>query len=91
MRTAVEGLGAKFQRNRAYYGVRLGLTQLAYGDEKEACGAVRAVLPMFRDVKCGRAHVRLRQFCKAIESSSRPDAKDVLDYARHLDIAWQVA
>src|SRR5688572_24592545 len=29
MRAAVDGLGAKFQRNRAYYGVRLGLAHLA--------------------------------------------------------------
>jgi len=87
MQSAVTGLGAKFQRNRAYYSVRLGLSLLAEGDQVRACQVVTPVLPLFKEVRSGRAHARLRDFCHQIQAATAPAARDFLGQVRALQIA----
>ncbi|MFC4110424.1 helix-turn-helix domain-containing protein [Micromonospora zhanjiangensis] len=86
MQSAVDGLGAKFQRNRAYYSVRLGLSLLAEGDQDRACQVVVPVLPLFKQVRSGRAQARLREFCHQIRDSTSPAARDVVGQARALQV-----
>jgi tetratricopeptide (TPR) repeat protein len=89
MQSAVDGLGAKFQRNRAYYSVRLGLALMAEGDQTRACEVVAPVLPLFKEVRSGRAHVRLGEFCRQLQASTSPAARDLLERANIRYIAGQ--
>jgi tetratricopeptide (TPR) repeat protein len=91
MQVAVDGLGPKFQRNRAYYSVRCGQSLLAQGDEAQACAVMRPVLPLFTDVRSGRAQTRLADFCAAIEHSRRPEARELLDHAHGLGLVGSAA
>ncbi|MBX7268012.1 helix-turn-helix domain-containing protein [Micromonospora sp. Llam7] len=91
MQAAVDGLGAKFQRNRAYYSVRLGLSLLAEGDQTRACHIVAPVLPLFKDVRSGRANARLREFCHQLQTSTAPAARDLLGQVHTLQITGQPA
>jgi tetratricopeptide (TPR) repeat protein/transcriptional regulator with XRE-family HTH domain len=91
MQSAVDGLGAKFQRNRAYYSVRLGLSLLAEGDNARACQVVSPVLPLFNQVRSIRAHQRLGEFCHQLRASTSSDARDLLEQVNALQIAGQAA
>lgn len=86
MRSAVDGLGSKFQRNRAYYSVRLGLLLLAEGNQTDACQVVAPALPLFTSVRSGRAHARLREFCNQIQASTTPAARDLIERVHTLQI-----
>lgn len=87
MQSAVDGLGAKFQRNRAYYSVRLGLSLLAEDNQARACQVVAPILPLFKEVHSGRAHARLTEFCHGLQGSTTPAARDLLDHVHALKLA----
>jgi tetratricopeptide (TPR) repeat protein len=89
MQSAVDGLGAKFQRNRAYYSVRLGLSLLAEGDNARACQVVSPVLPLFNQVRSIRAHQRLGEFCDQLQASTSPAARDLLEQVTALQLTRQ--
>jgi hypothetical protein len=84
--SAVDGLGAKSQRNRALYSVRLGISLLLDGDQVRACEVVRPVLPLFKEVHSGRTHALLDEFLLTLRCSVGTVARDMLDYAHTLDI-----
>lgn len=91
MQSAVDGLGAKFQRNRAYYSVRLGLSLLTEGDQTRACQVVAPVLPLFNQVRSIRAHQRLGDFCHQLHASTSPAARDLLEQVNTLQLTQQAA
>src|SRR5262249_27250631 len=76
MQSAVNGLRAQFQRNRAYYSVRLGLLLFTQGDQVRACEVVSPVVPLFTQVHSGRAHARLGEFSQRLRASTAPSARD---------------
>lgn len=90
MQSAVDGLGAKFQRNRAAYSARLGLYLLTEGDETRACEVVTPVLPLFKEVRSVRAHERLGEFRYRLQASTSPAARDLLERVNALQIAGQI-
>lgn len=91
MQSAVDGLGAKFQRNRAYYGVRLGLSLLSEGDETRACQVVTPILPLFKEVRSGRAHARLGELYHRLQAATSPAVRDLLERVHTLQITGQTA
>jgi hypothetical protein len=86
MQSAVDGLGAKFQRNRALYSVRLGISLLDDGDQIRACEVVQPVLPLFKEVRSGRTHALLGEFLHSMRGFTGTTTRDLLEYARTLDI-----
>ena len=84
--SAVDGLGAKSQRNRALYSVRLGISLLDEGDQVRACEVVQPVLPLFKEVRSGRTHAILGEFLHSLHGFTGIAVRDLLDYARSLDI-----
>jgi hypothetical protein len=85
--SAVDGLGAKSQRNRALYSVRLGISVLDEGDQVRACEVVQPVLPLFKEVRSCRTYAFLGEFLHSLQGATgTAAARDLLDYARNLDI-----
>ncbi|MBN1174820.1 MAG: tetratricopeptide repeat protein [Micromonosporaceae bacterium] len=89
MRSAVDQLGPSYQRNRAYYSVRLGLSQLDLGDETGACQTVAPVLPLLTTVRSGRAHARFTEFHTRLRRNGSRPARDLLDQAHALRLVGQ--
>jgi len=89
MQAAVDGLAPQFQRNRASYSVRLGLLLFAQGDAVRACEVVSPVVPLFTQVRSGRAHVQLGEFGQHLRASTSPAARNLLERIRTVQIAGQ--
>lgn len=83
--SAVDGLSATFQRDRALYSVRLGISLLDAGDQARACEVVQPVLSLFKQVRSTRAHAHLDKFLNLLNRSAGATAGDSLEYARTLD------
>lgn len=84
--SAVDGLSAKCQRNRALYSVRLGISLLDARDQVRACEVVQPVLPLFNEVRSARTHAHLGKFLNSLQGSADGGARDLLDYAHTLGI-----
>jgi hypothetical protein len=84
--SAVDGLSAKSQRNRALYSVWLGISLLDEGDQVRACEVVQPVLPLFKEVRSSRTHARLDEFLHGMRGFTGTAARDLLEYAQTLDI-----
>jgi hypothetical protein len=82
MRSAVDGLGPKFARNRAYYSVRMGLFAANHGDINGGIAFVTTTLPLFQEVKSRRAHIHLHKFVQVALSSGSPQGRKLAEDAR---------